>query len=66
MTNVFDRSAKKLQRNRAALDPNPHLYDYLKDEVSDLDSSEHLVLTTMQWSLENRVCYCVSVCVRLL
>ena len=33
VTNVFDRNAKRLQRNRAALAPSPHLYDYLKDEV---------------------------------
>ncbi|XP_013783444.1 arginine-hydroxylase NDUFAF5, mitochondrial-like [Limulus polyphemus] len=31
--NVFDRNAKRLQRNRAAMAKDVHLYDYLKDEV---------------------------------
>nr|CAG4641025.1 EOG090X09JT [Eulimnadia texana] len=31
--NVFDREAKKLQRDRAARAANASLYDYLKDEV---------------------------------
>ncbi|XP_075214802.1 arginine-hydroxylase NDUFAF5, mitochondrial isoform X2 [Lycorma delicatula] len=31
--NVFDRKAKLLQRERAALQPDVHVYDYLKDEI---------------------------------
>ena len=31
---VFDRKAKKLQRNRAASSPNAATYDYLRDEVA--------------------------------
>lgn len=33
--NVFDRSTKLLQRERAARDANVRLYDYVKDEVGD-------------------------------
>jgi NADH dehydrogenase [ubiquinone] 1 alpha subcomplex assembly factor 5 len=32
--NVFNRQAKRLQKNRAALLPNTDDYDYLKDEVA--------------------------------
>ena len=32
--NVFDRNVKRIQRNRAALLPDPGLYDYLKDAVA--------------------------------
>ena len=32
--NVFDRHAKKLQKARAAVAEDAHLYDYLKDHVS--------------------------------
>lgn len=31
--NVFDRKAKRIQRNRAALKDDVAVYDYLKDEV---------------------------------
>ncbi|XP_030369086.1 arginine-hydroxylase NDUFAF5, mitochondrial [Scaptodrosophila lebanonensis] len=31
--NIFDRNAKRLQKERAALSPDVELYDYLKDEV---------------------------------
>ena len=31
--NVFDRSAKRIQRNRTALVENYAVYDYIKDEV---------------------------------
>lgn len=31
--NVFDRKAKRRQKNRAALAGNVGVYDYLKDEV---------------------------------
>jgi len=31
---VFDRNAKKMQRNRSSLLENPTMYDYLKDEVA--------------------------------
>ena len=31
--NVFDRRAKRKQRNRAAIAPDADTYDYLKDEV---------------------------------
>lgn len=31
--NVFDRKAKRRQKNRAALSENIAVYDYLKDEV---------------------------------
>ena len=31
---VFNRKAKRLQKNRAALQPNSNEYDYLKDEVA--------------------------------
>ena len=31
--NVFDRKAKRRQRNRAALAEDVAVYDYLKDEV---------------------------------
>jgi len=31
--NVFDRKAKRRQKNRAALAENVAVYDYLKDEV---------------------------------
>ena len=31
--NVFDRKAKRRQKNRAALSENVAVYDYLKDEV---------------------------------
>ena len=30
---VFDRNTKRLQRNRAAIASDAHIYDYLKDEV---------------------------------
>lgn len=33
--NVFDRSAKRKQRARAAMAADAHLYDYLKDHVSE-------------------------------
>lgn len=33
--NVFDRKAKRRQRNRAALNDNVAVYDYLKDEVAE-------------------------------
>ena len=32
--NVFDRKAKRLQRNRAAMADDAATYDYLRDEVS--------------------------------
>ncbi|XP_077997022.1 arginine-hydroxylase NDUFAF5, mitochondrial-like [Glandiceps talaboti] len=32
--NIFDRNAKRLQRNRAAVLEDAHVYDYLKDEVA--------------------------------
>ena len=32
--NVFDRKAKRLQKNRAAVAPDAATYDYLKDEVA--------------------------------
>ena len=32
--NVFDRKAKRIQKNRAAAAPNAATYDYLKDEVA--------------------------------
>jgi NADH dehydrogenase [ubiquinone] 1 alpha subcomplex assembly factor 5 len=32
---VFDRNAKKMQRNRAALRPDSREVDYLRDEVAD-------------------------------
>ena len=32
--NIFDRNAKRHQRNVAAKMPDHHVYDYLKDEVS--------------------------------
>ena len=32
--NVFDRKAKRLQKNRAAAAANAATYDYLKDEVA--------------------------------
>lgn len=31
--NVFDRQAKRLQRERRAMDPEHHVYEYLKEEV---------------------------------
>jgi hypothetical protein len=31
---VFDRNTKRLQRNRAAIASDAHIYDYLKDEVA--------------------------------
>lgn len=31
--NIFDRNAKRLQKERAALNPDVELYDYLKEEV---------------------------------
>ena len=31
--NVFDRNAKRIQRNRTAALPEPEMYDYIKDEV---------------------------------
>ena len=33
--NVFDRNAKRIQKNRACTVDNPGLYDYLKDAVAD-------------------------------
>ena len=33
--NVFDRNAKRIQKNRACSVDNPGLYDYLKDAVAD-------------------------------
>ena len=33
--NVFDRNAKRLQRNRAALADDSRDYDYLKIEIAD-------------------------------
>lgn len=32
--NIFDRNAKRLQKNRAACSPDPATYDYLRDEVA--------------------------------
>ncbi|XP_033639668.1 arginine-hydroxylase NDUFAF5, mitochondrial-like [Asterias rubens] len=32
--NVFDRKAKRMQKDRAALAEDAHVYDYLKDEVA--------------------------------
>ena len=32
--NVFDRKAKRIQRNRSAADPDYALYEYLREEVS--------------------------------
>ena len=32
--NVFDRNAKRRQRNRASMSENPSVYDYLKDAVA--------------------------------
>ena len=32
--NIFDRKAKRLQKNRAAIAPDAATYDYLKDEVA--------------------------------
>ncbi len=32
--NIFDRNAKRLQKNRAALSPDVATYDYLRDEVA--------------------------------
>ncbi|XP_022088597.1 arginine-hydroxylase NDUFAF5, mitochondrial-like isoform X2 [Acanthaster planci] len=32
--NVFDRRAKRMQKDRAALAKDAHVYDYLKDEVA--------------------------------
>lgn len=34
--NVFDRRTKRKQRARAAMAADAHLYDYLKDHVSDV------------------------------
>jgi hypothetical protein len=31
--NVFDRCAKKLQRDRAAMNEDYHQFNYIKDEV---------------------------------
>ena len=31
--NVFDRRAKRLQKNRAAMAPDAATYDYIRDEV---------------------------------
>ena len=31
--NVFDRKAKRLQRDRAAMAEDHNVYDYIKDEV---------------------------------
>lgn len=39
--NVFDRGAKRKQRNRAAIAPNADTYDYLKDKVRMLGSPPH-------------------------
>lgn len=33
--NVFDRKAKRRQKNRAALAQDVAVYDYLKDEVGE-------------------------------
>ena len=35
--NVFDRKAKRTQRNISALNEDYELYEYLRDEVSGLD-----------------------------
>ncbi len=32
--NIFDRNAKRQQKNRAAISPDAATYDYLKDEVA--------------------------------
>ncbi|THD27060.1 NADH dehydrogenase [ubiquinone] 1 alpha subcomplex assembly factor [Fasciola hepatica] len=32
--NVFDRETKLQQRNRTAALPDPHTYDYIRDEVA--------------------------------
>ena len=34
--NVFDRKAKRIQRNRTALLEDPAVYDYIKEEVGKL------------------------------
>ena len=31
--NVFDRAAKRRQKNRAYASPDAHTYDYLRNEV---------------------------------
>jgi len=43
---VFDRSAKRRQRNLTADLPDYNLYDYLKDEVfGDVQCTHHVVAT---------------------
>lgn len=37
---VFDRTAKRKQRERAAIFPQPHAYDYLKDRVKEEGAGE--------------------------
>ena len=37
--NVFDRKMKKMQKNWAASLEEGHQYDYLRDEVTGLDSA---------------------------
>ena len=35
--NVFDRAAKRRQKNRAAASPDAATYDYLRNEVKKID-----------------------------
>lgn len=49
--NVFDRKAKRRQRNRAALNDNVAVYDYLKDEASHLLKGISCLMSVVKGSL---------------
>jgi hypothetical protein len=49
--NVFDRNTKRLQRSRAALAPDSHDYDYLKNEMAERLADRVLVSSAVQTSI---------------
>lgn len=46
--NVFDRKAKRRQKNRAAMAEDVAVYDYLKDEVSGIRNHQVLHVCTLR------------------
>ena len=53
--NVFDRKAKRKQKNRAALAADVAVYDYLKDEVSQPSEIDRVKLVVYKNSGEVRL-----------
>ena len=44
--NVFDRKAKRWHKNRSAMASDADIFDYLRDEVSQLIGQTNVLLTT--------------------